>query len=82
VPKGQILITMILPFTNKKSRSRKKIKVAPWWAVDILVAGLVHRGEQVEEGIPGGVESHGVFYFYEIATAVDGFGFNNDKRMW
>jgi hypothetical protein len=23
----------------------------------------------------------GGFYFYEIATAADGFGFNNDKRI-
>jgi hypothetical protein len=28
------------------------------------------------------VEGHGAFYFYEIAMAVDGFGFNNNKRMW
>ncbi len=48
---------------------------------DVLAAGLVHFGEQVEKGIPGGVEGHGVFYFYEIDTAVEGFGFNNDERM-
>ncbi len=24
----------------------------------------------------------GDFYFYEIAMAVDGYGFNNDERMW
>ncbi len=60
---------------------RKKIKVAPWWAVDVLVAGLIHHGEQVEEGVPGGMEGHGAFYFYEIPMAVDGFGFNNDERM-
>ena len=30
-------------------------------------AGLFCRGEQVEEGCPGGVEDHGaVFYFYEM----------------
>ncbi len=30
---------------------------------NVLVAGLVHRGEQVEKGIPGGMEGHGVFLF-------------------
>ncbi len=48
---------------------------------NVSVAGLVHCGEQVEEGIPGGMEGHCVFYFYDIATAVDGFGFDDDKRM-
>jgi hypothetical protein len=49
---------------------------------DVPVAGLVHRGERVEEGFPGGVEGHGaVFYFYVIATAADGFGFDEDKRI-
>jgi hypothetical protein len=48
---------------------------------DVSVAGLVHRGEQVEEGIKGGMEGHCAFYFYEIAMAVDGFGFDNDERM-
>jgi hypothetical protein len=48
---------------------------------NVLVAGLVHHGERVEEGIPGGVEGHGAFYFYEIAMAADGFGFDNDERM-
>jgi hypothetical protein len=30
---------------------------------NVLVAGLVHHGEQVEEGIPGGMEGHGAFLF-------------------
>ena len=30
---------------------------------DVLVAGLVHRGEQVEEGITGGVEDHDADFF-------------------
>ncbi len=33
---------------------------------DVLVAGLIHRGEQVDEGVPGGVEGLGIFYFYEM----------------
>ena len=34
---------------------------------DVLVAGLVHCGEQVEVGCPGGLEDYGaVFYFYEM----------------
>ncbi len=49
---------------------------------NVPVAGLVHRGEQVEEGFPGSVEGHGtVLYFYVIATAVDGFGFDDDKSI-
>ncbi len=48
---------------------------------NVSIAGLVHCGEQIEEGLPGGVEGHGAFYFYEIATAADGFGFDNDERM-
>ncbi len=49
---------------------------------NVPVAGLVHCGERVEEGFPGGVEGHGaVFYFYVIATAVDGFGFEDNKRI-
>ncbi len=49
---------------------------------DVPVAGLTHHGEQVEEGFPGGVEGHGaVFYFYVIATAADGFGFDDDERI-
>jgi hypothetical protein len=27
------------------------------------------------------MEGHCVFYFYDIATAVDGFGFDDDERM-
>jgi hypothetical protein len=49
---------------------------------NVLVAGLVYHSERVKEGAPGGVKGHGVFYFYEIAMAVDGFGFDKDKRMW
>jgi hypothetical protein len=30
---------------------------------NVLVAGLVHCGERVEEGIPGGMEGHGAFLF-------------------
>jgi hypothetical protein len=49
---------------------------------DVPVAGLFHHGEQVEEGFPGGVEGHGaVFYFYVIATAADGFSFDDDERI-
>jgi hypothetical protein len=49
---------------------------------DVLVAGLIHHGERVEEGFPGGMEGHGaVFYFYVIATAADGFSFDNDIRI-
>jgi hypothetical protein len=49
---------------------------------NVPIAELVHRGERVDEGFPGGVEGHGaVFYFYEIATAADGFGFDDDKRI-
>jgi hypothetical protein len=29
--------------------------------ISVLVARLVHRGEQVEEGILGGMEGHGAF---------------------
>ncbi len=29
---------------------------------NVLVTGLVHRGEQVKEGVPGGVEGHGAFF--------------------
>ncbi len=55
---------------------------------NVLVAGLVHRGEQVEEGVPGGVEGHGAFYFYEMlrlrmasaSTMTRGCG-GNDKRI-
>jgi hypothetical protein len=48
---------------------------------NVSVAGLVQHGEQVEEGIPGGAEGHGAFYFYDIARAVDGFGFDDDKMI-
>ncbi len=48
---------------------------------NVSVAGLVQHGERVEEGVPGGMEGHGVFYFYDIATAVDGFGFGDDERI-
>ncbi len=30
---------------------------------NVSVAGLVHRGEQVEEVVPGGMEGHGAFLF-------------------
>ena len=37
--------------------------------VSVLVARLVHRGERVEEGFPGGVEDHGAdFYSSTHAT--------------
>ncbi len=48
---------------------------------NVSVAGLVQHGEQVEEGVPGGVEGHGAFYFNDIATAVDSFGFDDDERI-
>ena len=49
---------------------------------DVPVAGLLHHGEQVEEGVPGSVEGHGaIFIFMKYATAADGFGFGDDKRM-
>jgi hypothetical protein len=47
----------------------------------VSVAGLIHHGERVEEGVPGGVEGHGAFYFYDFAKAVDGFGFDDDERI-
>ncbi len=49
---------------------------------DVSIAGLVHHGDQVKQGFPEGVEGHGVafFYFYMIAMAADGFGFD-DKRI-
>ncbi len=30
---------------------------------NVLVAGLVHHGGRVEEGVPGGMEGHGAFLF-------------------
>jgi hypothetical protein len=48
---------------------------------NVPVAGLVHRGERVEEGFPGGVEGHGAVFLYVIATAADGFGFDDNKRI-
>ncbi len=29
---------------------------------NVLIAGLVHHGERVEEGFPGGVEGHGAVF--------------------
>jgi hypothetical protein len=48
---------------------------------NVSIAGLVQHGERVEEGVPGGAEGHGAFYFYDIATAVDGFGFDDNERI-
>ncbi len=48
---------------------------------NVSVAGLVQHGERVEEGIPGGIEGYGAFYFYDIATAVVGFGFDDNERI-
>ena len=36
---------------------------------DVLVAGLVHRGEQVEESCPGGVEGHDGRIFFSSMSA-------------
>ncbi len=54
---------------------------------NVSIAGLVHPGDQVKKGFPGGMEGHGVAFFISTKATADGLGFDdkgcggNDKSI-